>query len=113
MQTTCVETVAGVTGSTSYNIAEGNAVRQEPDSSDKVLRLSVRVIPRARKNRVVPQGGGKLRVYLTAPPQEGRANEALREVLAEYFGVKRSQVAIVVGQRSREKVVEVVTEEEP
>ncbi len=51
-----------------------------------------------------------MKVHLTAPPVEGKANAALIECLAEHFGVKRRQVRIVLGQKSREKVVEIIFE---
>jgi uncharacterized protein (TIGR00251 family) len=42
-----------------------------------------------------------------APPVKGKANEAVIEVLAEFFGVKKSDIRIMSGERSREKVVEI------
>ena len=71
------------------------------------MRINVRVIPRARQNKVVAESD-RLKVYLTAPPVEDKANEALIEVLAEHFNVKRSQVKIVRGKKGRDKVVEII-----
>ena len=71
------------------------------------MRITVRVIPRSKKNRVVAEGEGRLKVHLTVPPVEGRANAALIECLAEHFHVKRRQIRIVLGQKTREKVVEI------
>jgi uncharacterized protein (TIGR00251 family) len=71
------------------------------------MRITVKVIPRSKKNRVVEEGEGRLKVHLTAPPVEGKANAALIECLAEHFNVKKRQVRIVSGQKSREKVVEI------
>ncbi|MFC1568491.1 DUF167 domain-containing protein [Candidatus Margulisiibacteriota bacterium] len=70
------------------------------------MRYTVKVIPRARANRVVEEQG-RLKVHLTAPPVEGKANQALIEVLAGHFGVKKQQVRIVRGKKSRQKVVEI------
>ena len=53
------------------------------------------------------EGEGYLIVEVKAPPKEGKANEELREVLAEHFGVPKSAVKIVSGHRARVKVVEV------
>jgi hypothetical protein len=69
------------------------------------MRLNVRVQPNAKQNKAV-QEPGRLKVYLTAPPVEGKANEALVEFLAEHFQVKRSGIKIVRGGKSRDKVVE-------
>jgi uncharacterized protein (TIGR00251 family) len=70
------------------------------------MRYSVKVVPRAKTNKVVEENG-RLKVHLTAPPVEGRANEAMIETLADHFHVKKRQVRIVSGQKSRNKVVEV------
>ena len=70
------------------------------------MRLNVRVIPKARQNKVVSEPGG-LKVYLNAPPVEGKANQALIEILAEHFQVKRSQIRIIKGEKGRDKVVDI------
>ncbi|HUJ10601.1 MAG TPA: DUF167 domain-containing protein [Verrucomicrobiae bacterium] len=67
----------------------------------------VRVIPRARRNAVVKMADGSLKVYVAAPPEDGRANEAVVEHIAEWLGVKRRQVEIIRGATSRNKVVRV------
>jgi len=48
---------------------------------------------------------GSIKVCVTAPPEDGRANNAVVETVAEWLGVKRRQVAIVTGATSRNKVV--------
>ena len=50
---------------------------------------------------------GSIKVYLKSPPVEGRANEALREAMAEEFNVNKSRVRIIRGLRSRNKMVEI------
>jgi uncharacterized protein (TIGR00251 family) len=67
--------------------------------------FAVRVHPRARKNAIVGELGDALKIALTAPPIEGRANEACIEFLAESLKVPRSSVTIAAGQTSRNKVV--------
>jgi len=69
--------------------------------------LEVRVQPRARRNEVVGRQGVALRVRVTAPPSDGRANEAVIELLARTLGVPRSSLAIVAGAASRDKRVRV------
>ncbi|HKV46181.1 MAG TPA: DUF167 domain-containing protein [bacterium] len=71
------------------------------------MRATVTVIPRARAARVERLEDGTLRVAVTAPPHEGRANAAVVAALAEHFGVPQSQVRIVAGRSGRRKVVEV------
>lgn len=67
----------------------------------------VKVHPRAHKDAVTGELGEALKVSLTAPPAEGRANEALIEFLAELLQLPRSSVTIAAGQSSRNKVVRV------
>jgi uncharacterized protein (TIGR00251 family) len=67
------------------------------------LLLAVRAQPRARKAGVLGEHGGALKIAVTAPPEDGRANEALTEALREALNLKRSQVALVSGATSRDK----------
>jgi uncharacterized protein len=67
------------------------------------LVLPVRAQPGARRNGVQGEQAGMLKVSVTAPPEDGRANQALVELLREVLGLKRSQVELLSGQTSREK----------
>lgn len=71
------------------------------------VRIHVRVQPKASRNAIVMEEGGRIRVALTAPPVEGAANKALREYVAEVFDVSRAAVSLVSGEKSREKVLAV------
>jgi uncharacterized protein len=72
-----------------------------------VTRFAIRVRPGARRESVGGRHGDALVVAVTAPAVEGKANEAVRKALAKAFGVRKQDVAIVVGERGRDKVVEV------
>ena len=65
--------------------------------------LPVRAQPGARKAGVLGEQAGALKVAVTAPPEDGRANKALLEVLREALGLKRSQVELLSGVTSRDK----------
>jgi uncharacterized protein (TIGR00251 family) len=65
--------------------------------------LPVRAQPGARKAGVKGEQAGALKLAVTAPPEDGRANQALIELLREILGVKRSQVALLSGATSRDK----------
>ena len=65
--------------------------------------LSVRAQPGARKAGVQGEQAGALKVAVTAPPEDGRANQALTDLLREWLGLKRSQVELVGGATSRNK----------
>ena len=71
------------------------------------VTFAVRVVPRASKNQIVGVHGDALKVRLTAPPVEGRANEALIAFLAKRLGVRKRQVEIVTGAASRRKMIRV------
>jgi hypothetical protein len=69
--------------------------------------FAVKVHPRAKKDAVAGEFGNALKLSLTAPPAEGRANEACRKFVAKLLKVPRSSVTIASGQASREKVIRV------
>jgi len=71
-----------------------------------MTRLIIKVIPNAGRNRLVEEEG-RIKVYLTAPPVEGKANKALIEFLSGHFKIKKSKISIVRGLTSREKIVEI------
>jgi uncharacterized protein (TIGR00251 family) len=76
-------------------------------SSASGCTFSVRIHPRSRKNTITGQLGDALKLSLTAPPVEGKANQACVEFLAEVLKVPRSSVSIASGQSSRNKVIRV------
>jgi len=70
--------------------------------------LAVKVHPRAKKNAITGEIGEALKVSLTAPPVDGKANAACIEFFAKLLKVPRSSVSIASGETSRNKVVRVV-----
>lgn len=70
-------------------------------------RIAVRVIPRSRRDEVTGERDGRLLVRVTAAPVDGRANDAVRAVIAAHLGVRATSVTIVSGDRSRDKVVQI------
>ena len=66
--------------------------------------LAVRAQPGAKQNAVLGEQAGALKVAVTAPPEDGRANAALVDVLKERLGVKRSQIELLSGKSNRNKV---------
>jgi len=70
--------------------------------------MALRVKPRARKNEIVEVlGDGTIKVHLTAPPVEGKANEALLKYLAEILDVPIACLDIVAGAGGRDKLISV------
>ena len=72
------------------------------------VTFAVKVHPGAQKNAITGELGGALKLSLTTPPVEGRANEACIEFLAKLLKVPRSSVTIASGRSRRNKVVRVV-----
>ena len=79
------------------------------------VRVAVRLTPRGRADRLegiarLADGAAVLKVSVTAPPAEQRANDALLRLLAKEWGMPRRDLAIVGGQKSRSKIVRVAGE---
>ena len=71
------------------------------------MKINIKVKPAARENGVV-QRGGEFIVSTTAHAHGGKANEAVRHIVAGHFGVPPSHVSIVRGSTSRRKIIEVL-----
>ena len=78
-------------------------MQQTPDGAT----FAVKVHPRAKKNAVTGEVGDALKVSLTAPPVDGKANEACIDFFAKLLNLPRSSVTIAAGQSSRNKVIRV------
>jgi uncharacterized protein (TIGR00251 family) len=75
--------------------------------TDRGATFAIRVQPRASRNAVAGEMGDALKLALTAPPVEGKANEACVEFLANLLKVPRSSVTIASGESSRNKVIRI------
>jgi uncharacterized protein (TIGR00251 family) len=69
--------------------------------------IAVKVHPRAKKNAITGIVGGALKLSLTAPPVDGKANAACIDFLAKLLKVPRSSITIAAGETSRNKVIRV------
>ena len=72
-----------------------------------MAQINVRLTPRAAREQIAPDDGDGYLVRVTAPPVDGRANDALCRLIAGRAGVAPSRVTLVRGAKSREKVVSV------
>lgn len=72
---------------------------------DLILRL--RLTPRSSRDQVLDIMGDRLKIAITAPPVDGKANKHLVKFLANQFKVARSQICIASGDTDREKTVEI------
>jgi uncharacterized protein len=71
------------------------------------VSFAVKVHPRARKNAITGITGDALKLALTAPPVDGKANQGVIEFFADLFAISRSSVTIASGETSRNKVIRV------
>jgi uncharacterized protein len=75
--------------------------------ADGCVMFAVKIHPRAKKDGISGELGEVLKLSLTAPPLEGRANQACIEFLAKFLKVPRSSVTIASGHTNRNKVIRV------
>jgi len=72
------------------------------------MKLNIRVIPRSSESKVVGEmANGTLKVKLTTPPIDGKANEDLIKILAKHFKVSKSSIKILKGKTSKNKIIEI------
>lgn len=70
-------------------------------------KISVKVVSNAKTNQVIPVSSNRYKIKVTAPAAQGKANKAVVKVLAKYFKVKKSQVEIVSGEMTRNKIIHI------
>ena len=75
--------------------------------SGDALLVTLRVTPGGRRSELIDASGDELRVRVAAPAVEGKANAELQRLLGRLFGVRRSAVVVVRGERSRHKAVRI------
>lgn len=71
-------------------------------------RLSIYVKPLSRETKLLSESDGTLTMYVTAPPEKGKANREIVKWLSKRLGVSSSQVRIVAGAHSNKKVIEII-----
>ena len=70
-------------------------------------QIKVKVMPRAKENNILGLKDDILRVKITAPPVQGKANDSLIKFLAKEFDIVKSDIRIVRGESSRDKTIEI------
>jgi len=71
------------------------------------MKIFLKVKPKASQAKVAKIDKTHYQVYVTQPPEKGKANKQMIKLLADYFGVFSSKIKIIVGEKRREKVVEI------
>jgi uncharacterized protein len=72
------------------------------------ITIEIQVQPKASRDEIVGVQNGRVKVRIAAAPQDGKANERLREIIAEALGVSKSSVRIIRGETSRLKTIRVL-----
>ena len=75
-----------------------------------MFRITIRVTTNARKNSIEEEEEGGLKVKVNSPAVDGKANKAVINLLAAYYGVRKSAVSIVKGEKSRDKIIEIAAD---
>ncbi|MBI3589160.1 MAG: DUF167 domain-containing protein [Candidatus Liptonbacteria bacterium] len=70
------------------------------------MEIKIRVINNAKKERIIKEGN-IYKVYVSVPPEKGRANQRIIELVADFFKVRKNQVKIKKGLKSKEKIIAV------
>jgi uncharacterized protein (TIGR00251 family) len=65
------------------------------------------VTPRAGRNEVIKISEGEYKAKVTAPPEKGKANEAVIDLLADFFGVPKSLINIIGGKSAKIKIIDI------
>jgi len=74
------------------------------EERNRVVHLNVIVVPKSSNNQVVGAYNNSLKIKVTAAPEKGKANAAVIEVIMDYFHIKKSQIQLISGETSRNKV---------
>ena len=72
------------------------------------MKITIIAHPNSKKPRVEKDLLETIHVYVSEPPLEGKANNAIRESLAKYFGIKKSSALLISGEKSKNKVFEIL-----
>lgn len=71
------------------------------------MRISIVAYPNSKNPRIKKDLLGTLHVYVSKPPLEGKANKAVIESLAKYFNVRKSEIILISGEKSKYKIFEI------
>lgn len=78
-----------------------------PEDEQRGCTIRLKVVPGSSRSAIAGWLGERLKVRVAAPPEAGKANEAVRRLLAEALGVPPRQVAIIAGESTPEKTVRI------
>ena len=71
------------------------------------MRLTIKVIPKAKLNKIIKLDNNSYQIYTTTPPDKGKANQAIIKLLAKELNLSKSKITIIKGKKSRHKIIEI------
>lgn len=69
--------------------------------------VEVKVIPKAKSNRIQRTASNSLKIHVSQPAEDNKANKAVVETLSRYYGIKKNQISIIKGEHSQNKLIEI------
>jgi uncharacterized protein (TIGR00251 family) len=71
------------------------------------MRFNLKVIPNASCTEIIIEKNGNLKVKVQVPPEDGKANKAVIQLLAHHLKIPKNRIKIIAGEKSRQKIIEV------
>ena len=68
------------------------------------MKIKVIAKPNKKERKIVKVDETTFKIYVTEPPEDGKANKAIAEVLAEYFKVPKNNIQLILGETAKEKI---------
>ena len=74
-----------------------------------MIKININVKPNSKNPKIEKTGDDQFKVHVTSPPKDGRANQELISMMADYFDCHKNQVSIISGWKSRNKILQIKT----
>jgi uncharacterized protein (TIGR00251 family) len=71
------------------------------------MRFNLKVIPNASRSEITVEKNGDWKIKVQTPPEDGRANKAVIQLLAQHFKIPKNRIKIIAGEKSHRKIIEV------
>ncbi len=71
------------------------------------MQLNIKVIPKAKLNKIIKINDSSYQIYTTAPPDKGKANQAIIKLLSKKLNIPKSKISLIKGEKNRHKIIEI------
>ncbi len=72
------------------------------------MRLIIKVIPKAKLNKIVQLDNNNYKIYTTSPPDKGKANQSIIKMLAKELNIPKSNLEIIKGNKNKNKIIKII-----